>query len=239
MPKAPLPRCVIPPLLARAAQGRSQYRHEIGGSPRLRGADCPNCRRPLPRFLSLDPADPRLGPLRLPPVTEVLYCFRCEIVADDLDYRITDNAIEILRYTAGFVELDGEWMREIGDVVPSIPIELYPAGEAFDRATREMNASQTTWDDWVPAETEAAYRRALGWPATATVMAGNQVGGEPLLSQGASSQACNGCHRQMAYLASVSNDKHSNLWMMPREYVHQLLAFYCEDCAMVRVLNRL
>lgn len=237
MPSARLPRVVVPPLLVRVAPGATDYRHEIGGPPRLRRADCPNCRRPLLRFLSLDPADPRLAPLRSPPVMEVLYCFRCEIGADDLDYKIVDGAIRILRYTAGLVEIDREWMREIGDVVPSIPIELHPAGEAFHRAAQEISASNDR--STVHAEIERAYRRTLGWPDTASVDVANQVGGEPFLCQGREPQECSECERPMVYLASIANDKHSGIWMMPRGYSLQVLAFYCCDCALVRVLNRM
>ena len=77
--------------------------HTFGGPHQIAGANCPNCDKPLLRFLSLNTSDARLK-LKGAPGTELslLYCWTCNLAQQSFVYRMTpSDGIEILSFGAG------------------------------------------------------------------------------------------------------------------------------------------
>ena len=63
-----------------------KFRHRFCGPPRTKGAECPNCRKPLLHFLTIDTTDavPET-PFQLPHFIPLLFCWTCNVAHCDGD----------------------------------------------------------------------------------------------------------------------------------------------------------
>jgi hypothetical protein len=98
--------------------------HTFCGENRIKGADCPNCRRPLLVFFYLDTGDRRLNLTAWGRIVPLLFCWRCELAHGVFQYRVHNGAVEHLRFRTG-----------AGD--PDFPYPDYP--EYFPGHTASLN----------------------------------------------------------------------------------------------------
>lgn len=82
------------------------HRHAFCGPHLIPGAHCPNCDKPLLRFLSLDTCDPRLGLQHCPfPALPLVYCWTCNIAQEPFLYQVNaDGGVQLLQYGDDGVE---------------------------------------------------------------------------------------------------------------------------------------
>lgn len=176
------------------------YAHRFGGQHTIQGAECPNCRLPLIRYLELDTRDPRLhldslGVERLP----LLFCPRCPLAVDgEFSYRLlATDYIEIVRYdpaTESAEDYPLAYPERVASLVP-MPDELQLLFRLFNRGYIDDVEIENTAPEWW----REFYPR-------------HQVGGEPLLVLRFSGMPNDGriycpvCHEEMAFFACVGND---------------------------------
>src|SRR5262245_35856400 len=114
--------------------------HAFCGRPLSKRADCPNCGRPLLRFVGLDVADPRIQLTdRAYPYLELLYCWTCNLAQSAFAYRmLAGPSVEILRFGEGGVTEEFPY-RNYPHVFPGAPASLIAVSDVQQRAIQDMN----------------------------------------------------------------------------------------------------
>ena len=82
-------------------------------------------------------------------------------------------------------------------------------------------------------------RSALGWPPGNAIDAFNQIGGRSFLIAGQPDPPCPRCRRPMSFLASLYNDPHAGIKVMPAGLAAQIIFFLCRSCEAFTVQHRL
>jgi hypothetical protein len=211
------------------------FKHYLGGSIELNGAECPNCNKDLILHASLDTDDKRLSLYnktfkQLP----LLYCMRCELSWHDFQYQIlSDNEVKIIKYNEGGV-LE-EWSEEVGlDSFPSKTFSLMTIPKEVQALYNKLNG-----DEELSEEDELlicnftgnfADEELGGYPI---IDVSNQIGGRAYLSQGLHDPECSICGKNMPFLASLTNDEKSELRITFDSV--QIVFFYCSSCCNIHV----
>jgi hypothetical protein len=221
---------LFPGLLVR--RGAGKYRHHIGGSHEIRGADCPNCAGPLTLFASLDLTDQRLRLGAACAEFPLLYCMRCCLCWYDFAYRrVSDGEIEILKAHRGPDRME-DWPQYMPDVLPTVPVTLGPVSPRLQEMMDEFNTSSR--DPTAAEGTEWNLR--LDRPPNIWVEPVNQVGGRSMLIQGLDDPQCPVCRSRHAYfLASLCNDEQAELKVAPDAWDAQIVFFFRPECQAVVV----
>jgi hypothetical protein len=207
-----------------------KYRHQFCGEHDVAGAWCPNCNKPLLRFLALDTSDFRLNllPVRLRQLS-LFYCWTCTVSNGLFLYQIrSDTDVRILQYTKGKMEFD----------FPGVPYDGYPPAfpEAAcylvpitaDEQSELWNINSESGD----LDPIAVTRDDLRTPR-------HQIGGEPLLVQcdsGVSPQ-CPVCCSPMPFFAEIGNQCLDARGLHGCEEV-QVMYYLCRACCVVAAYNR-
>jgi hypothetical protein len=228
-------REMFPGMLVRARPG--PFAHRVGGGNAIRGAWCPNCDKPLFRFLTLDLSDPRL---RLPiesPEVPLLYCMRCPLSWYPFVYRIVREDVgDIVSAFRGAIEPDGcyqDWYRTLGDFLPGVDVRLVTMAPQLRDVIKRL-------DDGVgSSEDGSLYNLAMGRRPTSGVDAMNQVGGRPFRIQKVDDPECAVCGGTARFLASLYNDDVEGIIVEPEKWGAQILFFCCDVCGAVTVIHRL
>ncbi len=209
----------------------AEYRHIFCGPHEVKGAECPNCRQPMPRLLALDTQDPRLGltdlPCRLLPL---FFCFRCDLCMDALFYRVhADTEIGILSYNKNEAEQPKYgWGQEGTDhwvqppFYPGTPIALRPLTVDEQRYLRmdwKTDPFSSEWATFLPKEDQIDLYRHR-----------HQIGGQPLLA-GNSPDICPECQAPMPFLASICDECLREDGFTGDDF--QLLVHFCRTCNIV------
>lgn len=221
----------------------SKYRHAIGGSHRIAGAECPNCSKPLMLHLTIDLSDPRIDirPTNLSSLP-LLYCSRCSLSWHPFCYRIVDNRrIAIQKAFRGETQWS-EWYELVGvDSFEERRFELLPMPVRLQELCDELNRGKTLTSE---EEAEFAFftkRHALeecgGYPIVDVF---SQIGGRSYLAQRSDDPLCDLClkcdvQRRMRFLACLTNDE-SNGIRVTYDGV-QIVYYYCEFCQSICVIH--
>ena len=81
--------------------------HQFCGKHTISGAYCPNCEKPLLRFISFNLSDNKIKVGIRHGILHLLFCWTCNVAQDPFFYKIIgENEIEILEYEKGGIELD-------------------------------------------------------------------------------------------------------------------------------------
>lgn len=193
-------------------------KHLFCGEHAIKGADCPNCDKPLHRFTSLDLNDKKLDiPIKGLTKLHILYCWRCNVAQDEFFYKlIGDNEIKLLKYGKGieqipffFDELGDkekeEWRKKDEDE-EDFPYDDYPdffpgAGISLKKIPKRIQEYLTRFNsdgDFYPDRGDEA--REYDIPK-------HQIGGEPYLVQcDYTPSKCPECQVQMPLLATIGDD---------------------------------
>ena len=193
------------------------YRHEFCGPNDLQGASCPNCNKPLLRFLSLDVADPILeledSPFEALPL---LFCWTCNVAQDEFIYKIhADGAIELLHYGKGGIQTNFPY----GDYpvfFPGMSVTLEEIPDEDQRIIMALNRDEI--DEW-------EYRQEH----SELCVPRHQIGGEPLVVQPLTRTICPLCGKVMPLLAVIGDDSGDGRNFTQNEYV-QVIYKYCRNC---------
>jgi len=209
------------------AEAASDFGHYFCGPQEVGGALCPNCRKPLLRFLALDTCDSRLNLQGSPSETlSLLFCWTCNIAQERFLYRILADGVEFLRYGRGGVEAD-------------FPYEGYPIFFPGARATlRQMTAEEqhliVLQQSNLETEADALARSEFARQRPDLSDVRHQVGGEPFLLQPFAAGECPDCGGEMPFLASIGNDCLDVRGLAGEDGV-QVLFQYCRRCHIVGV----
>jgi hypothetical protein len=202
------------------AANECEYRHMVGGSHEISNAQCPNCRKPLLRLLSLDAKDPRLtlehdGLDFIP----LFLCWTCNVAQAPFYYRLAGNgSVEIVAFERGGIEADFPY-EGYPVVFPERPCRLEDIPYSVQQAFEEANAGR-----------EIELGRDIRRPR-------HQVGGQPLVLDSYSAMRCITCQKRMAFLAAVGNDSGTEQGFVGNPYV-QMLFHYCRTCQVIGVYHR-
>lgn len=205
----------------------AQYGHVFCGSHDVAGACCPNCDRPLLRFLALDTADPRLNLGEgQPPLLSLFYCWRCPVSAGLFYYEFTgENEIDLLRCGIGKPEKNFPH-KDYPVSFPRAPAALVQITDEAQAAIRQINQGKRPGSALLRSHPELREPR-------------HQIGGEPILVQQDTEYEieCFICERAMPFLASIGDDCLDPTGFAGNEYV-QVLYHYCRDCHVIGAFNQ-
>src|SRR6266571_7451534 len=211
---------------ARDAAISAQYQHISCGPHRVPGADCPNCKRPLLRFLALDTRDPRLYlPGTRFRLLSLLYCWRCPVAREIFSYRLLDaGEVTLLRYVQGPPEDDFPY-EDYPDFFPQAPARLVQITGEAQEVLRQQNSGRRV-------------QSALAWNNPELLEPRHQYGGEPLLLQQDTEYRveCPVCGEPMPFLANIGADCLDPRGFVDDEFV-QVLYHYCPGCQAVAAFN--
>lgn len=172
------------------------FSHQFCGPYDVEGASCPNCRKPLLRFFGLDTWDSRLSLQDNPASTlSLLFCWTCNVAQETFFYRVFCNAVEILQYGQGGVQVDFPY-EDYPPFFPSAPIVLSAITTDEQAILNRLNRRFETSE---PISQILGQRRDL-WCVR------HQIGGAPFLTQELLLLECPLCNVEMPFLASVAND---------------------------------
>lgn len=229
-----LSRRLFPGYLVRVGQ-RSPFKHAIGGTHTLEGAECVNCKLPLMQFAALDLLDPRikLDVVKGVEIVPLLYCMRCSLCWYDFVYRMLDESeVEIIR-----IHQEGTWAswgdEGLPDPLPTRPFDLEAMPEPLELMYDKLNNGEELSVD------ELAYiQKVTNRVAVRTVSPVNQIGGRSYLMQRLDDPVCTYCsrfgvHNRMYFLASLVNDERVGLKITFPCY--QIVFFFCPKCCSLHV----
>ncbi len=200
------------------------FSHQFCGPYDVKGAFCPNCRKPLLRFFGLDTRDSRLSLQdNLASTLSLMFCWTCNVAQETFFYRDFGRAIEILQCGQGGVQVD-------------FPYEGYPL--FFPGAAVDLNA--ITPDE--QAILNRLNRRFETGEPTSQILGQcrdlwsvrHQIGGVPYLTQELVMLECPLCNVEMPFLASVANNCLDTRGLAGDDGV-QVLYHYCRKCCVVGV----
>jgi hypothetical protein len=196
------------------------FAHTFCGQHRLRGADCPNCRKALLSFVSLDTRDPRLRLEALAPhPLPLLFCWTCNIAQAAFVYALDRRAgIELVEWGRGGRTSLFPY-PDYPQFFPPALVLLRPLSRRLQELIRRLNAD--------PHLSHYPKRiRRIATPA-------HQLGGEPYLEQGLVPMPCPACAVTMSFLASIGDRCLDPRGFTGNPHV-QVIYNYCGGCRLVR-----
>lgn len=193
--------------------------HRFCGVNTTAGAVCPNCKRPLLRFILLNLSDPLLVDLRrvlqcseLP----VLWCWTCTLSQGWFSYELADDGRSVILRSV-----------QIGDPSPGFPYEDYPVAfpgggakllpvaPEIQAKIRELNAGSTAFHE---VNLEPWARPS------------HTVGGEAFLNQrNLREKTCGDCATPLRFMATVADDCLDARGFAGNPFV-QVVYWWCEKC---------
>lgn len=205
--------------------GETNFKHYFCGRHNIKSATCPNCQKPLLRFVKFDLSDERLhlqnsslGELSL------FFCWTCQLSQGNFFYRCLDKGeIEILEYEKG----DG-WddfpYENYPDWFPGSSVELVELSPLEQEILIGLNAERLS------AWTTEQLKPELDEPS-------HQLGGEPYLVQKELRPLdCPQCRKAMLFFATVCDKALRNLSFVKNDYV-QVIFYICSKCQIIGAIH--
>lgn len=197
-----------------------KYNHVFCGPHDVKGTDCPNCKKPLLRFLSLDARDKRLEMADMGLKTvDLLYCWTCDVSGwPPFWYQMKkDGSIKILKYNKSNREKDFPY-KKYPDYFPKRPARLVKVTARQQKILRKINSGDFN---------TACKHPDLDEPR-------HQVGGEPYLVQKwLDAYKCIKCNRRMSLIASIADNCVDPRGFAGNEFV-QVLYHLCRKCRIIQ-----
>jgi len=203
--------------------------HQFCGENLIDGANCPACKKPLLRLLSLKANDARLH-LGHPefPFIHLLYCWTCSIPFGHFVYQMQrTGGVELLSWESDYqwaFGTDGPYEGYTG-LFPGQAVGLICISE------EENRKMQLYVEKGIESPVEGD--RYLYGPR-------HQIGGSPLIFNAEGSIRCLLCEAEIPLLAAISDDagpltstKSSVDKTFTGNYGTQMIFHYCRSCAVV------
>ncbi|MGB5618431.1 MAG: hypothetical protein WBM78_16420 [Desulfobacterales bacterium] len=209
------------------ANGNIKLNHYFCGQHNVKGASCPNCKKPLLRFLSLNLEDTRLVKLKNSEFNSIslFFCWTCKIAQNEFYYQIIDNVkIKLIRYTSGGVDKDFPY-KNYPIYFPLNHAKLIELSDLEQETISKINA-----DEIKPSEVRKIDKN-LSIPQ-------HQIGGEPYLPQQELDKLiCPKCSNDMPFFVSIGNDSWGDKRFTSNDYV-EVVYYYCERCSIIGSLQQ-
>lgn len=196
--------------------------HIFCGKHEVQSAICPNCKKPLLRYLMLDLSDDILEfPKTDLSSLSFFFCWTCNIAQSFFFYKTIDmGEIKILSYEKGGCSNDFPYIDyplnfpESRALLKQIPNDI-------QNAISQVNSGKVDEYDF-DKETRFFMRPK------------HQIGGEPYLVQGELTEEiiCPECKQNMKLLASFGDDCNDTRGFTGNTYV-QVLYFFCSTCSVL------
>ena len=178
----------------------TQFGHYFCGAHAIAGADCPNCQKPLLRFLTLETSDKRVGLSHLGErQIHCLFCWTCNIAHESFYYKHnSDASVSLLEYGEGGVETDFPY-DDYPIAFPGASVNLIEISEDAQKAMKSVNVGRLKISSWRDKHPDLFGCR-------------HQVGGQPFLIQRNPDYEigrdirCPECKNRMPFLAAIAND---------------------------------
>lgn len=222
--------------------GDSPFKHHFGGAHSIKGADCPNCAKPLVQHFVIDCHDERLGLQGLDiPYLPLLYCMRCELSWYDFIYDvISPTSISVVKAytdkTGNRASVLEEWNEEVGlDEFPERPADLFKVPSSIETLFNKFNEGDDHLTDEEEDQVGAFNTEYLDLKGEnyAAVDAINQIGGRSLLYQPLEDPICGKCEEPMPFIASFTNE---SIWDLKLSFDSvQIVFFLCSKCRRIHV----
>lgn len=200
-----------------------EFNHIFCGQNKVHGALCPNCNKPLLKYLSIDTRDDivknNFGDIKY---LHFLFCWTCNIAQGDFVYQIIPpNEIRILNYKKGGLVLDFPY-EDYPLFFPERKVGFKQIDEIYQQLIVDINREKKDIYDYIEE-----------YPDIGAVK--HQVGGEPMLIQrDIAKLKCQICREDMPLLASIGDRHPDNISFTRNEFV-QILYFYCKKCSVIGV----
>ncbi len=191
--------------------------HSFCGPQSTPGAVCPNCRKPLLRFLRLDRRDARLGICSTSSgFLPFFFCWRCNVAQEKFYYRVGDESVELLKWGKKGVERDFPYPDYL-IFFPHTPVDLKALLPIEQHTLELLNRG-------IEPPRDLAY---LEEPS-------HQVGGEPYLLQQnlETTIECVGCGAAMPFLGCIADDAFGKGKFTGNPYV-QVVFHFCPRCEVI------
>lgn len=200
----------------------SDVSHTFCGRNDMRGAFCPNCRKPLLQLMLFDVRDYRLHlEGRGFPILSLLFCWTCDLSQGLFYYaHLADGSVKILEYRKGQPYED-------------FPYENYPV--SFPESTAVLEPISSADQDTIRALNSGSLRGSqVRKTQPRLCKPRHQLGGEPYLVQRNMDKVvrCCVCRQAMPFFASIGDDGPEETRFTENDYV-QVLFHCCRKCNVV------
>ncbi|WP_460030674.1 hypothetical protein [Megalodesulfovibrio paquesii] len=194
------------------------------GAHSIDGAICPNCRKPLYRFFSIQSFDPLLGIVsKNIKSVHILSCWRCNVAQYDFYYKLLPDGVRVLKYAAGFQASDFPYSN-YPDFFPQAGMDFMPLTLTAQQMIINYNEDIITDDDL--EDYGVSYGAEIHYPR-------HQIFGEPfLVYHPTNGMRCCKCNCIMHFLLSVSDYCLDPRGFTGNSYV-QMLFFICVNCNII------
>lgn len=202
------------------------FEHAFCGAHNIPGAECPNCRTPLLRLLTLDLADARLQLASLScPKLHLLYCWTCNEQAFPYVYSFdSDGGVSVIQ--AGLRGRARNFpYSDYPEYFPAQPIRLVPLTREDQDVLTRIGCDPRSDESFILQER---------YPELATPH--HQVGGRPYLIQDFWMDTCPQCSAPTPMLAAISDDTGGEHEFTDNPFV-QVVFHLCTACQIVSVKN--
>lgn len=195
-----------------------QLAHAFCGKHSTEGAVCPNCEKPLLRYLSFDVKDSRLDLGGFPlEKLDLFYCWTCNISQSPFFYLCQrDGSIKLLQY--------GEGGQSVDFPYPNYP-RFFPQREIW----LEAIAPETQRTIILLNQNRGAE---VGDIPSGLDIPRHQVGGIPYLMQPVLDLRCPRCKARIPLFASLGDNTGGEQGFTGNEFV-QVLFHLCPTCGIV------
>ncbi len=202
-------------------QPDAEFRHLFCGKHNIAGGICPNCQKPLLRFLTLDCKDQRLE-IDSSDLEEVhlLFCWSCNIAQRPFAYSLEDHKVSLLQFGRGGTASDFPY-EHYPVFFPEWKVILEPISTEQQKAIILLNEGR---EDECG---EVVYREKLNVPR-------HQIGGVPLLLQFDDQDLlkCPHCRKIMPFFAEIGDDTGGAGAFTGNKFV-QVIYSLCRKCRVV------
>lgn len=177
-----------------------KFGHQFCGAHNIAGANCPNCQKPLLRFLTLDTTDERIGLSQLGERRiHCLFCWTCNIAHEPFYYKHHDDgSIALIEYGKDGVEVDFPY-EDYPSAFPEASVTLLEIASDAQKAIQSVNAGRLKISSW-----RDKHPDLFGCQ--------HQIGGEPFLIQRNPNYAterdirCPECKKSTPFFVSIADD---------------------------------
>lgn len=195
------------------------FSHLFCGPHNIRGAICPNCDKPLLRFLQIDCHDERVGLASCGLARiQLFFCWTCNVAQQPFFYSLAeDGGVRLLRYGKGGKVADFPY-KDYPICFPAKGLRLVPLSPSEQQAIILLNQGRD--DECGPI----VSRERLFLPR-------HQIGGIPLLLQFDERYVlkCPSCGKPMPFLAEIGADSGEEVGFTRNPYV-QVVYSICTSC---------
>lgn len=202
-----------------------QYAHIFCGEHKILGADCPNYRKKLLRFISIDMRDPLISiDLHNINFLHLLYCWTCNISQEAFFYKLlNNNEIKITKCGNGGVTNNFPY-QNYPNFFPESSGQFKPLSINQQNIIRNVNSGKIDEYD-------------LNYDDAEICIPNHQIGGEPYLIQKELQYIkCIECRSYMMFLGVICDKCWDHRGFTGNDFV-QVIFYFCSHCMQIAALQ--